>query len=69
MPLYGRAKGLGIIGTETTMFEVGGPLRLRLQADTVSPPTSNLQQNKMAQMVTIRFSLECNDGAKRDGKS
>jgi hypothetical protein len=62
------AKGLGIIGTETTVFEVGGPLRLSLQADTISPSTSNLQQYKIAQVVTIRFSLEGN-GAKRGGKN
>jgi len=64
-----QTKGLGIIGMDTTMFKAGGPLRLRLQADTVSAPTSNLQQYEMAQMVIIRSSLECNDGAKTDGKS
>ncbi len=62
------AKGVGVIGTETTVFEVGGPLRLRLEADTISPPTSNLQRYKITQVVTIQFSLEGN-GAKRGGKS
>jgi hypothetical protein len=67
MPVYG-SQVLGIIGTETTLSEVGGPLRLRLQADTISPPTSNLQQYKIAQVATIRFSPEGN-GAKRGEKS
>jgi hypothetical protein len=67
MPLL-AAKGRGIIATETIMFKVGGPLRLRLQADKISPPPSNLQQYNIAQMVIIQFSLECN-GAKRDANS
>ena len=62
------AKGQGIIGTETMMFRTGELLRLRLQADKISPPPSNLQQYTIAQMVIIQFSLEFN-GARRDGNS
>ena len=62
------AKGLEIIATETIMFKGGGPLRLRLQADKISPPTSNLQQYKITQVLIIQFSLEY-DGAKRNSTS
>ncbi len=62
------AKGLGIIGTVKTVFEVGGPLRLRLQTDAISAPTFNPQQYRIAQVVTIQFSLEGN-GARKGGKS
>jgi hypothetical protein len=50
------------------MFEVRGPLRLRFEVAKILPPTPNLQQYKIAPVVTIRFSLEGN-GAKRGGKS
>jgi len=62
------AKGRGIIGTETIMFRAGGLLGLRLQADKISPPISNLQQYTIAQMAIIQFSLGFN-GARRDGNS
>ncbi len=66
MPLYGNQWARDY-WQETTMVTVEGLLRLRLQADEISPPTS-LQQYNIAQMVTVQFSVEFN-GAKRKSES